>query len=517
MTRSIQRVKVFRKQTAARGSVTVFASLTLLLVASFLLALLEAARVEGLESYADMNRVNAMESVFSGYNRELFEEYGVFLLDGGCGSGTLQLSEIGGRLLEVSQKNLRPSASGRVWKETQNFYQMDVRDAAVTHYLLATDYNGAPFRRMAAESMKFQFPIELARQVKDGFAAADRAMEQGARSRAALADAETDMEAARERQAQEQADTSPPGPLTVSGSEHVENPIEAVKKLKETDLLTLMLPEGSSVSAKAIVGADTLERRRLCQGNEPWRESGGWYETLCYQQFLKTHFSCYTSDEAGGGALDYELEYIQAGKSSDRENLKKVVQELLLLREGANFLYLQTDAAKKEEAYAAATALLAATGLAAAAPALAQGILAAWAFCESVVDVRTLLAGKKVPWMKTAESWSSSLSGLVTALTGGVQTGTQTEGEDYGGYLQKLLYLKSERILNYRAMDLLEQQLRQREGYTHVRMDAMVLFLRAEFIYEAQPLFSAMVTLRKLETDRFAYKGVAQYGYLSED
>lgn len=510
-----------RGNFSCRGSITVFASLSLLLVASFLLALLEAARLEGLQSYAAMNRANALESVLSGYNRELFGEYGIFLLDAGYGSSSVNLSRINGQLQEVSQKNLRSAVPDMRVMDTVNFYQMNVSDASVTHYLLATDYNGAPFRRMAAESMKLLYPVGLARQVKEHLQKADEAMEQGEKSRLALADAEADIRAAKEKQASEskagQEAQTKADECVSAPAMPAENPIEVVKKLKETDLLTMVLPQGSHVSAKALADRDTIEHRSLQKGNEPWQEDAGWYEELCYQQFLKTYFSCFTSEQKDGGALDYELEYILAGKIADRENLKRVAQELLLLREGANFLYLQGDAAKKEEAYALATALLAPVGLAAAAPAAAQGILAAWAFAESVLDVRALFAGGRVAWLKTSASWTSSLSGLGTALTGGTQAKEQTMGEDYEGYLQKLLYLKSAKILSYRAMDLLERRLRLQERYGQVRMDCMMVFVRAEFTYEASPLFSGMVTLRKLQTDRFLCADTAQDGYLPEE
>ena len=121
-----------KEKTTLRGSITVFASLSLLLVASFLLVLLEAARVKGLDAYSLMQRVNAMESVFSEYDRQLFEQYGVFLLDAGYGEQTLQFSQINGRLQSVSQKNLRPVVPKTLWKNIQNFYQMDVTDATVT-------------------------------------------------------------------------------------------------------------------------------------------------------------------------------------------------------------------------------------------------------------------------------------------------------------------------------------------------------------------------------------------------
>lgn len=504
------------KKSASQGSVTVFASLALLLVASFLLALLEAARVEGFRSYAAMNRANALESVLSGYNRDLFETYGIFLLDAGYGGGTMKLSEINSRLQSVSQKNLRPIVTDSFLRHTQNFYQMNVRDASVTHYVLATDDNGDPFCQMAAESMKLLWPVEAAQQLKARFEAGEQALKQGERSRSALKDAEANIREAEHNKTQKGEEKSESGKMPVPAAP-VENPMEVIKKLKKTDLLTLVLPQGSSVSKKAISGGDTLEHRSLQQGNEPWKKGGSWYERICYQQFLKTYFSCYVSGGTDDGALDYELEYIHAGKLSDRENLKKVVQELLLLREGANFLYLQSDAPKKEEAYAIASALLAPLGLAAIVPAAAQGILAAWAFGESVLDVRALLAGGRVPWMKSVQSWTSSLSGLGAALSGGMRAKDQAEGETYEGYLQKLLYLKSARVLNYRTMDLLEQRLRLQDGYEQVRMDSMVMFLRADFTYEAAPLFSSMVSLQKLQTDCFTFSGTAQDGYLPED
>ena len=66
-------------------------------------------------------------------------------------------------------------------------------------------------------------------------------------------------------------------------------------------------------------------------------------------------------------------------------------------------------------------------------------------------------------------------------------------------------------------MDLLEQRLRLQDGYEQVRMDSMVMFLRADFTYEAAPLFSSMVSLQKLQTDCFTFSGTAQDGYLPED
>ncbi len=521
------------------GSITVFASLSLLLVSSFLLTLLEAARVKGLDAYAAMQRENAMESVFSGYDRDLFEQYGIFLLDGSYGGQGLQISQINGRLQAAGQKNLRPVFPAQAWRTVQNFYQMDVADASVTGYLLATDYDGDPFRKMAAESMKTQYPLELAQTLYKGMQSADSAMAKAQQSRSAMDQAQENIEAAKEAQAaaakeaqaaeakeaQAAAAQAATGGQTGGGQQDapaeaagasVENPMDVVKAVKDTDILTLVLPPGSSASEKAIREAETLEHRFLLQGNEAWQKSSGWYETVLYHQFLQTNFACYGTGGAGGGALDYELEYVQAGKKTDRENLKSVVRQLLLLREGINYMYLQTDAVKQEEAYGVATAVAASFGIAPAAGLIAQGILAAWAYVESILDVRTLLAGGKLAWMKTSESWTSSLSGLGGLLTGSARAKEQADGEDYKGYLQKLLWLRSERTLNYRAMDLLEFRAGV-DGGESMRMDTMILTLRADISYEAEPLFSELVTIQKLGVDRWEFTDGEFYSYFSEN
>ena len=512
---------MYKKKADLQGSVTVFASLSLLLVSSFLLVLLEAARVKGLDAYSRMQRTNAMESVFSGYDRDLFDQYGIFLLDGSYGEQGLQFSQINGRLQAVSQKNLRPVIPAQKWRSIQNFYQMDVADVSVTGYLLATDYNGDPFRKMAVESMKAQYPAELAHKLYESLQSADQAMTKAQQSRSAMDQAQENIEAAKEAQAAaakaaagESTDGTQQDPTATVAGATVENPMDVVKAFKDADILTLVLPSGNSISEKAIRGKETLEHRSLYQGNEPWQKSGGWYEEVLYHQFLQSSFSCYGNNGPGEGALDYELEYIQAGKQSDRENLKSVVRQLLLLREGANFMYLQTDVAKQEEAYAVATALAAAVGIAPAAGLIAQGILAAWAYVESILDVRTLLAGGKIAWIKTAENWSSSLAGLGELLSGSSRAKEPAEGEDYQGYLQKLLWLKSERVLNYRAMDLLELYAGV-NGRENMRMDEMILTLRADISYEAEPLFSEMVTIRKLKADCWEFAESVSYSYFS--
>lgn len=521
-----------KQKLCLRGSITVFACLSLLLVSSFLLTLLEAARVKGLGAYAGMQRTNAMESVFSEYDRDLFEQYGIFLLDGSYGGEGLQFLQINGRLQTISQRNLRPVIPAQAWRSIQNFYQMDAADASVTGYLLATDYDGDPFRKMAAECMKTQYPMELVQAIYENMQSADQAMAEAKQSQSAMDQAQENIEAAKKaqteaaREAQAATAKETPAGGRTGGQQQgapaeaaqpsVENPIDVVKAVKDTNILTLVLPPAGNVSAKDIRGKETLEHRILLQGNEAWKKSGEWYEAILYHQFLQTYFTCYGNSSSKENALDYELEYIQAGKKTDRENLKSVVRQLLMLREGVNFMYLQTDVVKREEAYGVAASLAAAVGIAPAVGLIAQGILAAWAYVESILEVRTLLAGGKIAWLKTAENWNSSLSGLGGLLVGSARAKEQPDGEDYQGYLRKLLWLKSERSLNYRAMDLLELRAGAGEG-ERMRMDTMILTLRADISYEADPLFSELVTLQDFKENRWEFSDSVYYSYFSKN
>lgn len=46
--------------------------------------------------------------------------------------------------------------------------------------------------------------------------------------------------------------------------------------------------------------------------------------------------------------LDYEVEYILSGKSSDKDNLESVLLKIFLIRIVLNYVYLMTDTGKQE-------------------------------------------------------------------------------------------------------------------------------------------------------------------------
>ncbi len=111
-------------------------------------------------------------------------------------------------------------------------------------------------------------------------------------------------------------------------------------------------------------------------------------------EYVIDHFTDFT-DGPKGGELDYELEYILAGRESDKGNLETVAKKLVMLRFVPNYIYLQTSSTKQAEARAAAGTLCTLLGSPGGYRGSGAGILLAWAYGESVMDVRSLFNGKK--------------------------------------------------------------------------------------------------------------------------
>lgn len=137
-------------------------------------------------------------------------------------------------------------------------------------------------------------------------------------------------------------------------------------------------------------------------------------------------------------ALDYEVEYLIAGKDSDKANLMGALERLLAVREGLNLLHILSDSQKRSEARKLAMEI---TGLASASPLILVTtflVMSVWALGESLMDIRGLLAGKKTPIWKKKEDWKLELSALLSI-------GENKKVEDGGGKrgLSYLSWLKS--------------------------------------------------------------------------
>ncbi len=444
MKRSPAKARVSEMAAGARrGEITAYLSLVFILLVSFVAAMMESASVQNAKNYrrADMNR--AVECIFAEYQKELLEEYDIFGMDAGYETGSYDESALFSRLAYYGAENI---------------------EQKILRIEFLTDNGCQAFLEQAARYMEHKYGLDMAEGLMG----------------------QTDVWRQREEEAGEYAeeeDRKQDGLTDLLEQNEGElpkenNPIDHVNELKSSPLLALVTPKELNISEKGVSLSDMASGRALNSGYGDFSDkagSDGTISALLFGEYIMEHFPAAVREgmEESGGVLDYQAEYILGGKATDRENLEAVARKLLSLRFVPNYAYLLTDSEKKAEADALALTLCSLLAVPAVTEAASQVILLSWAYGESVVDIRSLLRGNRVPLVKSKESWQLQLSALM-------KLGTQEDTGDgmdaqgglrYEDYLRMLLFLTDRGTAGARALDLIEQNLRVQYGQQNFRVD----------------------------------------------
>lgn len=200
-----------------------------------------------------------------------------------------------------------------------------------------------------------------------------------------------------------------------------------------------------------------------------------------FQAYMMQHLTDYTSMEHATDPLRYQLEYVIGGKNTDQENLKAVVYRLLAAREAANMMCLLQDPTRQAEIHEMALVICAAIGFPALEGIVSLALQAAWAFGESLLDVRQLLTGGKVPLVKTGDTWMVSLHQLakITELLKNSRA-VEQKGMTYQEYLGILLMTGKSEVQTERTMDIVEAVIRGMSGKENFRLDQGVIYLEVD-------------------------------------
>lgn len=472
----------------------------LLLISSFFFALLESARVTGLHTKADVTGDLALESVFAEYQKDVYDSYGLLLLDGAYGSGKFQIEKVERRLEEMNGKNLHASRG-----QMRDFYQLEIVECKIPRYQLATDDHGDVFRHLAAETAKKEAAALGVEDFTQEIAMKENLEKQNGSVEEYLEEAQKAKDEALELQDTKDDNISAP-----SMPQDVENPIDEANNWKKSAVLSMVVRDEAQLSRKAISVGNCLERRQKQEGS--LKVQGKAPDEMWFFKYLENHMGTYGNPKQNR-VLDYEMEYILQGESSDRENLEGVVKNLIAIREILNLAFLAKDPQKQVEAEELAAALMGWSVNPLVISATKWGILGAWAYMESILDVRALLEGKKIAWMKSSEQWTSGIGQMNTSMEGFSVAKDCENGWNYTKYLQFLLCLKKDRVINYRSMDLIEVNTNINKKET-IQMDHMLAACESEVIYEAEPLFWQYVSLGNFSLDVFDIRRSGIYSYL---
>lgn len=116
--------------------------------------------------------------------------------------------------------------------------------------------------------------------------------------------------------------------------------------------------------------------------------------------------------------LDTEVEYILTGRKDASDALRQTILMIIGVRVACNMIHLLTDGAKRTAIMNLANAIAGWWTLGAGALILGILITLLWASAESMVDVLMLTNGRRVPLIKNAGSWYTSLDGNVKDVVG---------------------------------------------------------------------------------------------------
>jgi hypothetical protein len=292
--------------------------------------------------------------------------------------------------------------------------------------------------------------------------------------------------------------------------------LDFIDSLSGKEVLALVAPKDRTISVKRVDLKNVTDKRNNNVGNYEKHKGTGMDSLMWYLIYMKHYFGNFLEPKEGK-ALDYEMEYMLYGKDNDRKNLECVCGRIMEIREALNLAYLETDAEKSGIATIIATIIALLLANPEAIEALQKAILLAWAHIESLQEMRRLLMGGRIPYVKNAQNWITDVLFPVTSFSENFGVEDDPNGISYQDFLTAFIAVMTAKKQNYRMMSMMELNIRQKEGKGEFRMDCMMQRMDLGYVYEAKPLFLSFVTIGKIDRGAYRFNEEFKISYLTGD
>lgn len=428
------------------------------------LSVVEIVRINMGRAKAAEAAAGAACDIEASYNSDLFERYHLLAFDTDCGGQ----GENGVERMVEDYLTYTLDGSDPITVQSVSFDE--------AQYILDDDCED--MKKQITDYMKIYTEAEAARELLEKLSAEN---ESHTKSLSAIESGKSEE--------QEEGDDS-------RGQWAGRDPRDVLKDSMSGGVLQLVTPDGMAPS-KAIVELANLQSSQTADDDDKqWTEIDFKDFDKFEQQVKKRQtssdtdikdnfygisyalefFDMYT--DGGEGAMQCEVEYIICGRDNDYDNLKGVVNRIILHRLPVNFAYLMTDSAKvaSVEPIAATLALLPGVTY----PAAKYLLLGCWAYAETIVDVKCLLAGNDIKFIKSGDTWMTDIKNL-SAMT--ELSATNYEGADAVGYKGYLAILLAENTgdMYYRMADLIQLNLSEYDENFMMKNMAYKIILSADF------------------------------------
>ena len=256
---------------------------------------------------------------------------------------------------------------------------------------------------------------------------------------------------------------------------------DSAKDFLDKGVLSLVIKDTSNLSTASVKTSSLPSHTSMSKSHE----SSSLFDKAAVGVYSNIYFGNYL-DAKKKNALKYGLEYLVAGKDTDKSNLASVAERLVAIRHVPNLVCIMKDQAKQAEIESIAASIAAVTCLPFLEPIAKVILIEAWVMAESVCDVRALLNGEKLSLVKTEANWKTSL----TNLGGGSEKG-DSNGFKYEVYLGLLLTITDRDDAVYRTMDLIQMNICKNYNQ-EFRMNKGLMSFESKVTYNVAPLFTAM-------------------------
>lgn len=473
------------------GYLTIYVALSLTVMLSLCLTVIEGARRNSIEWEAECVMDVSMNSVMAEYHREVLNQYNLLYIDSSYGSAYPSYYNTEARLKHYLEQNLNLQEVSYVDFVYKDLLGMELADVWLKEVALATDLDGKLFQRKAAEASWDDSGMQTMENVLDWVQTIDSngLLERDIEAEKAAVDAKLEELQGTEKQLGNQKW------VTVK----VENPTQHLNDMRAKGVLRWILPEGSIISGQKVDLSQYISARRkrgkINKGN-PGQISGITpLESVLFHEYIVRYSGRYGAPKKGS-LLQYQTEYVIAGKDKDEENLRNVAMTISGLREVANVIYLNNCSAKMDMVTIVAKVLAYAIFTPEAEGLFKASIVMGWAYLESVYDTKVLLAGGKIPLMKEDRDWHYDLDSIFTTANMEVKK-QHKKGLAYVDYLRILLYLGNQENITFRFMDLMEMDIRLTKGNEGFRMDGCIERIGAQVVVKSGYGYEHVVESRK--------------------
>lgn len=482
-------------ELSRKGSITVFLTFIFTIMLSLVTAFIENVRVITSESYVSMAASSAIEMVFGNYNKELYDEYKLFAYGGYDGIG---ISDFESELTEIVNKNLeyKPEKSLKIYS---NLYRLkDISCEMGDFYMLDED-------KVFLEQISNYNVTATLDNVKNFVVKNDES-----NSKKGLFDevikyenGEYDTHISNdENNADEKSvdvkNKDAPLEEDIDSDLAGGNPLDAFKNLINNGLLSLVCDvshvseskidiegydyskenssDDNSSAAKFFKSllegeeSDGLDQNKLLQE----AEAGSNTDKLKYIYYAENVLSSYVDSKYN--TVHYGLEYLIAGKGTEKQNLAYIVRRLLIIRTLLNMVYVSTNSLLQSKSLNTATIIAGVTGIPPVITAIQWLILTILAFEEACIDVTALLDGKKVPLIKSPSNFKMQYEEICTVSHSFFKSKSKAYPKadksnisadiSYKQYLMLLELCISKEKLKNRIIDIIQFDLRERFNQT---------------------------------------------------